>query len=136
MKKTALHAVYVVDDDADDRQIISDAFDEINHATELTLIQNGTELMENLHGSPLPKLPSLIILDLNMPGKDGREILKEVKESKVLRHIPIVVFTTSSFDKDRETCYHLGANCFVTKPSSYDIMLEMMQSISKLWLIQ
>lgn len=134
MKKTALYAVYMVDDDPDDRQIVSDAFEEITTPTELTLMRNGNELMENLENSTISSLPSLILLDLNMPGKDGREILKEVKGNKSLQQIPVIIFTTSSTDKDRENCYELGANCFVTKPSSYNILLETLESIVRLWL--
>ena len=81
------------------------------------------------------KHPSLILLDLNMPGKDGRDVLKEMKEKKdALISIPIVVITTSFSEKDRETSYQLGGNCFVTKPDSYKELLELTDSIAKLWL--
>ena len=69
-----------------------------------------------------------------MPGKNGRELLKEIKTIKNFRHIPVVVLSTSSYDQDRVHCYQLGASCFVTKPASYDKLLENIQSISRLWL--
>ena len=134
MKQTALHTVFMVDDDPDDRQIVSDAFEEIEMPTAISLLKSGNELMEKLENSTGFHLPSIILLDLNMPGKDGREILKEVKGNKLLRQIPVIIFTTSSHDKDRQTCYELGANCFVTKPTSYNILLETIESIVRLWL--
>ncbi|HUR12237.1 MAG TPA: response regulator [Flavitalea sp.] len=133
MNKMNHNPVYIVDDDPDDRQIINDAFEANQITSQVMLIENGYKLMEDLQKQDV-LLPGLILLDLNMPGKDGREVLKEVKGNKLWRHIPIVIFTTSSFDKDRESCYELGANCFVTKPSNYNKLVDTIRYIRELWL--
>ena len=133
MKQT-VESICIVDDDADDRQIIHDAFRQAGTTAEIVLFDNGHAMMEHLNVMESNKLPTLILLDLNMPGKDGRELLKEIKTIHNFRHIPIVIFTTSSYDNDRTNCYLLGANCFVTKPSAYNKLVEAIQSIGKLWL--
>jgi two-component system response regulator len=74
------------------------------------------------------------MLDLNMPGKDGRETLKEIKSDNRYQHIPTIVFTTSSSMRDRQMVYDLGANCFITKPDTFNKLIEMTNSISRLWL--
>ena len=122
----------IVDDDPDDRQIVQDALIEFKTERDYVLLENGDKLMEYLH-SVDSGLPCLILLDLNMPGKDGRIALKEIKSNKNFQHIPIIVLTTSSLEKDREMSYALGANCFVTKPNSYTKLIEIMESIVKLW---
>ena len=133
MKQTA-ESIFIVDDDADDRQIIKDAFIHTGVSSALELFDSGNALLEHLSKLDPPAFPSLILLDLNMPGKDGLEILSEIKGKDAFRHIPIVIFTTSSFEKDRINCYERGANCFVTKPSAYDKLLASIRSIGKLWL--
>lgn len=122
----------IVDDDPDDRQIVKDALLEFKNERDYVLLENGDKLMEYLH-SVDSGLPCLILLDLNMPGKDGRIALKEIKSNKNFQHIPIIVLTTSSLEKDREISYALGANCFITKPNSYTKLIEIMESIVKLW---
>ena len=97
------------------------------------LLENGDHLLEFIRTVPENEFPSLILLDLNMPGKDGREALKEIKKNSKTHHIPIVVFSTSSLDKDRIISYELGANCFLTKPSSYQEMIFLTDAIVKLW---
>ena len=134
MKQTVVESICIVDDDGDDRQIIHDAFRQSGTSADIAMFDNGNDLMDNLHQLEASSLPSLILLDLNMPGKDGRELLKEIKDIAKFRHIPIVIFTTSSSDHDRANCYTLGANCFVTKPSLYNKLVEAIQSIGKLWL--
>ena len=129
------HVILIVDDDMDDREIIRDAFMS-NHTDnrEYVFIENGDRLLEYLQNSDDTDLPSLIMLDLNMPGKDGREALKDIKSEEQFKPIPIVVFTTSSSQRDRDTSYLLGANCFVTKPDTFNKLAEVSNSISRLWL--
>ena len=134
MKKPDPHAVYMVDDDPDDRQVVYEAFQEMETVTNLSLLRSGIELMEKLESASISNFPSLILLDLNMPGKDGREVLKEIKGNKLLRQIPVIIFTTSSHDKDKKMCYQLGANGFVTKPKSYKVLVDTLHSIVRLWL--
>jgi CheY-like chemotaxis protein len=127
-----IYSVLIVDDDADDREIIRDAFQASFKESDYVFIENGEKLIEYLENCD--NLPSLIMLDLNMPGKDGREALKDIKSNADFRQIPTIVFTTSSSEKDRQMSYDLGANCFITKPDTFNKLVELTQSIGKLWL--
>lgn len=127
-------SIAIVDDDADDREIIKDAFAASGKSAECILLENGDALIDFLTSSPASGLPSLIMLDLNMPGKDGREALKDIKSNNQLQTIPIIVFTTSSSLKDKQVVYELGANCFITKPDTFNKLVDLTQSIIKLWL--
>lgn len=128
------HSILIVDDDADDREIIRDAFKSSIQDQDYVFLENGDRLMEYLDQTGEGRNPSLIMLDLNMPGKDGRETLKEIKRSERYQHIPTIVFTTSSSQRDKQTVYDLGANCFVTKPDTFNKLIDLASSISKLWL--
>ncbi len=128
------HRILIVDDDADDREIIRDAFISAVEEQEYVFIENGDKLLEYLEQTPDEEAPSLIMLDLNMPGKDGRETLKEIKTNNRYQHIPTIVFTTSSSMRDKQMVYDLGANCFITKPDTFNKLIDMTSSISKLWL--
>jgi CheY-like chemotaxis protein len=131
MKRTIL----IVDDDADDREIVKDAFTTtLQDGQDYVFIESGDKLLEYLEKQQASTLPSLILLDLNMPGKDGRETLKEIKSNNLLHTIPIVVFTTSSSVRDRTMSYELGANCFITKPDTFNKLADLTTAISKLWL--
>jgi CheY-like chemotaxis protein len=127
-------SILIVDDDADDREIIKDAFCANNDKTEYVPLENGDALLQYLHEKGSNGLPALIMLDLNMPGKDGREALREIKSNSTFQKIPIVVFTTSSSDHDKQMSYESGANCFVTKPDTFDKLVEVTGAILKLWL--
>lgn len=131
MKRTIL----IVDDDADDREIVKDAFATTSqNGEDYIFIESGDKLLEYLDKQHDPCLPSLILLDLNMPGKDGRETLKEIKSNNRFHTIPIIVFTTSSSTRDRAMSYELGANCFITKPDTFNKLVDLATAISKLWL--
>lgn len=129
---TKKHHILIVDDDADDREIIRDAFDSAIEEQEYVFIDNGEKLIQYLQDAA--EMPSLIMLDLNMPGMDGRETLKELKSHKVFQQIPTIVFTTSSSLRDKQIVYNLGANCFITKPDTFNKLIELTKSISNLWL--
>jgi CheY-like chemotaxis protein len=131
---TTKNPIVIVDDDEDDRALIKDAFLANSLDQDFVLLENGDQLLEFLKTQPDLEFPSLILLDLNMPGKDGREALQEIKKDARLHQIPIVVFSTSSLDKDRIMSYDLGANCFLTKPSSYQEMIDLTSAIVKLWM--
>lgn len=128
------HCILIVDDDADDREIIKDAFSATLTDQDYVFLENGDKLMEYLEENAQFTEPSLIMLDLNMPGKDGREILKDLKTDKRFQSIPIIVFTTSSSARDRQIVYQLGGNCFITKPDTFNKLTELTNSISRLWL--
>lgn len=130
------HSVFIVDDDADDRESIRDAFLANKHKHDYHFMHNGEQLLQHLSSETQDHLQSVILLDLNMPGKDGKDVLREIKANKDLQPIPVIVLTTSSSEKDRELSYELGANCFVTKPDSYKGLLDVTDSIARLWMEQ
>jgi CheY-like chemotaxis protein len=125
--------IYIVDDDPDDRQIILDAFLERNPQIDYVFIENAESLLESLYTAEI-ELPALIILDLNMPGMLGLQALKEIRANKQFSQIPIIVLTTSTLHQDRKISYELGASCFLHKPDSYGKLVEIADSIVKLWL--
>ncbi|MBI5385300.1 MAG: response regulator [Verrucomicrobia bacterium] len=131
--------ILVADDDPDDRQLTRDALIESRLVNDIDFVENGEELMDyllrrgayaRLAGSPLP---GMILLDLNMPRKDGREALKEIKEHPHLRRIPVVVLTTSKAEEDIVRTYDLGVNSYITKPVLFDSMVETIRVIGKYW---
>ena len=132
--------IVVADDDSDDRMMIKDAFDESKLGNPVDFVEDGVELMEYLnregkwaHLANQP-FPGFILLDLNMPRKDGRTVLKEIKESSGLHRIPIVILTTSKAEEDILRTYDLGVNSFITKPVTFDRLVEVMRSLGKYWL--
>jgi CheY-like chemotaxis protein len=131
--------ILMADDDPDDRLLVQDAFDEVHLNNQFAFVSNGIELMDYLNrrgdyahlaGTPLP---GLILLDLNMPKKDGREALKEIKEDPVLRTIPIVILTTSSAEEDILRTYDLGANSFIVKPVTFDKLVDIIRKVTNYW---
>ena len=129
------HQILIVDDDADDREIIKDAFNSTSEDHEYIFLETGEKLIEYLEINVAKNMPSLILLDLNMPGKDGREILKEIKSDQRYHHIPVIVFTTSSSNRDQLISYDLGANCFITKPDTFNKLVDLTSCIARLWLV-
>jgi CheY-like chemotaxis protein len=129
----------MADDDPDDRLLAQDAFTECQMEQEVRFVENGEELLDYLHrrgkfAAPgaAPR-PGLILLDLNMPRKDGREALREIKADPELRRIPLVVLTTSKADTDIGRVYDLGANSFICKPVSFDALVGVMRAIRQYW---
>jgi CheY-like chemotaxis protein len=133
MKSSSPHLIFIVDDDPDDRQIILDAFLENSPQIDYVFIENAETLLENLY-SEESDYPALILLDLNMPGMLGLQALKEIRSNRKFSQIPIIVLTTSTLHQDRKTSYELGASCFLRKPDSYGELVEITNSIVKLWL--
>jgi CheY-like chemotaxis protein len=131
--------ILMADDDPDDRMLTKEAFEEAQLANDLHFVEDGEELMDyllrrgefsRLNGKPLP---GLILLDLNMPRKDGREALEEIKAHSDLRRIPIVVLTTSKAEEDILRTYDLGVNSFIIKPVFFESLVEIVQTLSKYW---
>lgn len=130
--------ILMAEDDPDDRVLARDALAECGLADDLRFVENGEELLDFLlqrgkYDAQTPR-PGLILLDLNMPVKDGREVLKEIKTNPALRQIPVIVLTTSRADTDIDKTYLLGANSYVTKPVRYESLVEVMRAICQYWL--
>jgi CheY-like chemotaxis protein len=131
--------ILMADDDADDQLIAREALDEARVKADLVFVRDGEDLLDYLkrrgaYQDPArsPR-PGLILLYLNMPKKDGREALKEIKSDPALRSIPVVVLTTSCADEDVFRTYDLGGNSFVTKPTSFDALVGIMRTLVKYW---
>lgn len=125
--------ILMADDDEDDCALARRAFKESGAPGILSCVEDGIELMASLRQSERP--PALILLDLNMPRKDGRQTLKEIKAIPAFRDIPLVVLTTSREEKDAAYSRELGANSFFTKPSSFHEWVDMMKSLADSWLV-
>jgi CheY-like chemotaxis protein len=128
----------LADDDADDRLLVKDALDECQWRGELRCVQNGEELLDYLlrrgtYNGTAPARPGLILLDLNMPRKDGRQALREIKADPVLRRIPVVILTTSKADADIANLYDLGANSFITKPVQFEDLVNVIRLVGQYW---
>lgn len=128
--------IFIADDDADDRFLVKAAFDDSGIEDTLEFVENGVELLEELNlrltqGNPLPQL---ILLDLNMPKKDGREALKELKIHPLLKKIPVVIFSTTNNPQEIARCYDLGANSYITKPNSFEQLINILSSVRQYWL--
>jgi CheY-like chemotaxis protein len=129
----------MVDDDPDDRLLFKEACEEVRLRNPLEFLENGEQLVDylkrrgayaNLEGTPYP---GIILLDLNMPLKDGREALEEIKNDNELRHIPIIVLTTSKDEDDILSSYGLGASSYIVKPISLDRLMRVVNSIGEYW---
>ena len=132
--------ILLADDDEEDRMLAADALEESRVVNDLRFVEDGEELLDYLYhrgrfaepgSSPTP---GLILLDLNMPRKDGREALKEIKADPELRRIPVVVLTTSKAEEDIYRTYDLGANSFITKPVSFDGLVAVMREVGRYWI--
>jgi CheY-like chemotaxis protein len=131
--------ILLADDDPDDRMLLADALAENGSAAELHTVEDGEQLIDYLRRRGQFKkladtpLPTLILLDLNMPRKDGREALRELKADPQLRRIPVVVLTTSRAVEDIARTYDLGVNSFIIKPSSFQELVEILKTLAQYW---
>ena len=132
--------ILVAEDDADDRMMIKDAFEESRLGNPVDFVEDGMQLMSYLqregdyiHLADAP-YPGFILLDLNMPRKDGRTALREIKASPVLQRIPIVILTTSKAEEDIVRTYNLGVNSFICKPVTFDSLVEIVKTVGRYWI--
>jgi CheY-like chemotaxis protein len=139
-RKEGSLTVLVADDDEDDRAFIMKAWQKSRAANDLRFVEDGEELSEYLNHTgrysdpaSAPR-PGVILLDLNMPKKDGREMLREIKANPKLRQIPIIVLTTSQADEDICRSYDLGASSYITKPATFVALVEALQTLGKYWI--
>lgn len=139
IKNTKIIPILIADDDEEDRMLLQDAMDESHLANPLHFVVDGQEVMDYLLNrgkfSDKEKYPSpgLVLLDLNMPKKDGREVLQEIKNTPALRCIPIVILTTSKAEEDILRTYDLGVNSYITKPVTFDGLVEIIRNLGKYW---
>ncbi len=131
--------ILMADDDADDRRLTQEALEEGRLINEVQFVNDGVELLDYLRkeGKFAPPAvvhrPGLILLDLNMPRKDGRTVLKEIKNDPALRQIPVVVLTTSKADEDIYRSYDLGVNSYIVKPVTFEALVDILQTLEKYW---
>jgi CheY-like chemotaxis protein len=132
--------ILMADDDPDDRQMTREAFEEARLANDLRFVSDGVELMEYLqrrgdYNDPASSpRPGILLLDLNMPRKDGREALQEIKADPRLRTIRVIVMTTSKAEEDIVRSYDLSAASYITKPITFDALVEVVRTLGKYWL--
>jgi len=123
--------ILLVDDSPDDAALMLEALHEGMLASQVTVVEDGEEAMEYLRQGPMP---DLILLDLNMPRMNGHEVLAEIKQDVLLRHIPIIVFTCSDSETAILNAYDLHANCCVMKPANQDQFAQTVERIEHFWL--
>jgi len=133
------HTILIAEDNLEDRLLIKEVFHECNQECELVFVQDGIEALRYLHHqSPHPGViahqrPDLILLDLNMPRKDGRETLIDLKSDPNLRAIPVVVMTVSSLEEDVLQAYQQGAAGYIIKPDTIIDMIEVVKVLTQYW---
>ena len=132
--------ILLAEDDPDDQYLISEALDENRLNARLYVVADGEELLDYLNrrgeyqDNQKWPMPNLILLDLNMPRKDGREVLREIKADPAFQHIPVVALTTSQAEKDVTETYQSGVSGFITKPVEFSALREVIKSIGMYWL--
>jgi len=128
--------VLLVEDNSGDVRLMQEALKDSKVRNHLHVVNDGEAAMMFLRregkysGGPTP---DLVLLDLNLPGKDGREVLAEIKQDPLLKHIPVVIVTTSSAEEDILKSYGLHANCYITKPVNFDQFIKVVHSIENFW---
>lgn len=130
--------ILLADDDEDDRFLVQEAFRQQYPGSRLTMVEDGEELLQFLERREAyqylpPDTPDLILLDLNMPRIDGRDVLRQLKQNPLWRHIPVVVLTTSDAPPDVQQAYSDGANSFITKSSDFQGLLNTAHILGQYW---
>lgn len=132
--------ILMADDDADDRQMTKEAFEESHLTNDLRFVEDGVELLDYLqrrgkYSDPASSpRPGLILLDLNMPKKDGREALQEIKADPRLKPIRVVILTTSKAEEDIFRTYNLSAASYIAKPVTFAALIDVVKTLGKYWL--
>ena len=128
--------VLLIEDNPGDVELTQIALEDSKISVHLSVVEDGVEAMAFLHKEAkyaIIPTPDIILLDLNLPKKDGREVLAEIKADNLLRRIPVVVLTTSQAEEDVLKAYNLSANCYITKPVDFDQFVKIVQSIENFW---
>lgn len=140
MSKTAQRRIILMaDDDGEDCVLVRDAMRETGRTCDLRFVRNGEELFDYLHHggeyaeeASAPR-PDLILLDLKMPCKDGRETLRELKSDPQWQSTPVIMLTTSTAANDVEACYRMGVNSYVTKPATFRRLVDVLETLTRFW---
>ncbi len=129
--------ILLVEDSPSDVRLIREALKETPVPVQITVAQDGVEALEYLHSTEIgdSSRPDLILLDLNLPRKNGREVLAEVKSSPTLKQIPVLVMTSSRADEDIAQAYSLNANCYITKPGDLQEYINVVRAIEDFWFL-
>lgn len=128
--------VLLVEDDPGDIELMQECLEDAKVIIDLNVVDDGVKAIAYLRQEePYADAvqPDLILLDLNMPRKDGREVLRDIKSDETLKHIPVVILTTSDTEEDILRSYNLGANCYVTKPVGLDQFARIVSTIETFW---
>ena len=136
MEKSRLINLLLVEDDSGDIELTSEVLQESRFRVNLNVVRDGTEAIAYLTHSPPYEsaiLPDLVLLDLNLPRKNGQEVLREIRASRDIRHLPVVVFTMSDAKRDVQESYQVGANCYITKPIDIDGFTQAIQLLEDFW---
>ncbi len=126
--------IVMADDDADDRFLVQAALQDNHIKNPLLFFEDGETLLNYLNNISEEEFPAILLIDLNMPKRDGREVLKHLRSNKRWAHIPILIFSTSNAPDDIFSAYQLGADCYIIKPSSFEGLKNLLHSICKFWL--
>jgi len=122
-----LKHVLLADDDEDDRIFFREALDELALSTSLYSVKDGEELMKVLHYEGV--IPDMLFLDLNMPGRNGKECLREIRMFHHLKALPVIIFSTSANHRDVDDAFLLGADLYLQKPSGYTLMVQLLEKV-------
>ncbi|MBC3786393.1 response regulator [Spirosoma utsteinense] len=139
MHRKLTMTILIADDDADDRMFLEQAMRQNGYDQGIQFVEDGEDLMEYLrrqgrYNEVNAPWPNMLILDLNMPRKNGFQALSEIKDDPKLRRLPVIVMTTSSADEDVLKTYNLGVNSFVTKPFNFNRLVEMVGTLKTYWM--
>ena len=135
-RNCSMMRLLMAEDDLEDQMLVRKAFAQAHLVNEMTIVSDGEELLDYLYRRPPYEeahRPDLLLLDLNMPRKDGREALSEIKADPLLRAIPVVVLTTSSADEDIVRSYDLGVNSYIQKPVTFPKLVELVTELGNYW---
>jgi len=127
--------ILLIEDSEDDYEATMRAFRKTNFHNPVHWCQSGQAALDFLQHAAAPdtKHPGIILLDLNMPGLDGRRTLQHIKEDQALKRIPIIILTTSGDERDVAACYQLGANTYIQKPIAFDGLIEAIKQLKEYW---
>ena len=129
--------ILLVEDSPSDVRLVREALKETALPVQIVVARDGIEAMDYLHQAAAGTVarPEMVLLDLNLPRKNGREVLAEIKSSPVLKQIPVLVMTSSRADEDISQAYNLNANCYITKPTDLRDYLDVVRAVENFWLL-